>query len=295
MKQQERDERPVLVYCRESRDEFQADYERIETQREMLLAFCRRRGLVNIADVVLDDGKSGTDFHRFDRILPRIERGEIRVLVCKDASRLGRNLKESLIFVDRLEECGAEILFESEEYHEDFFPLKAWFNEQRAKEDSRKIRRVLRYKMETGELLIKPVYGYRRSADGAMVPHPETGTVVAEIFRLAAQGHSTGEIAHLLNRRAVPTPSQAAGLQHCAAQWNRQHIRRILSNPVYLGTMVYNRTGRKSFKNSRTIRKPESEWIILPAHHPALVTPEQFAAAQKGHNKNGSSISDKKS
>ena len=115
------DRRPVLIYCRESRDENGESYERIETQRDILLDFCRRRGLVNVVDVILDDDTSGTSFRRFDPVIERVRQGEIQVLVFKDASRLGRNLKESLIFVDLVESCGAEILFESEEYNEDFF------------------------------------------------------------------------------------------------------------------------------------------------------------------------------
>ena len=50
------DRRPVLIYCRESRDENGESYERIETQRDILLDFCRRRGLVNVVDVKSDCG-----------------------------------------------------------------------------------------------------------------------------------------------------------------------------------------------------------------------------------------------
>ena len=46
------DRRPTLVYCRESRDENSLHYQRIETQRDILLDFCRRRGLTNIVEVV---------------------------------------------------------------------------------------------------------------------------------------------------------------------------------------------------------------------------------------------------
>ena len=102
------DRRPVLIYCRESRDENGESYERIETQRDILLDFCRRRGLVNVVDVILVDDTSGTSFRRFDPVIERVRQGEIQVLVFKDASRLGRNLKESLIFVDLVESCGAE-------------------------------------------------------------------------------------------------------------------------------------------------------------------------------------------
>jgi hypothetical protein len=107
------DLRPTLVYCRESRDENSINYQRIEVQRDILLAFCHRRGLTNIVDVIMDDDCTGTDFRRFDEIVRRVARKEIQVIVFKDASRLGRNLKESLIFRDFMAEQGAELLFES--------------------------------------------------------------------------------------------------------------------------------------------------------------------------------------
>ncbi len=58
-------------------------------------------------------------------------------------------------------------------------------------------------------------------------------------------------------------------------------IRRILTNSVYVGTMVYNRTGRKSYKNKTTIRRPETEWIILENHHEPLVPRELFNSLQR--------------
>ena len=105
------------------------------------------------------------------------------------------------------------------------FPLKAWFNEQRAKEDGQKIRRVLRHKMEAGTLLIKPFYGYRPGEAGRLVPDEQTASVVRWIFQQAQLGRGSGEIAGALNRKGLPTPSQAAGYERAAACWNAQHIR----------------------------------------------------------------------
>lgn len=274
------DPRPTLVYCRESRDENSANYQRIEVQRDILLAFCERQGLRNIVDVILDDDCTGTDFGRFDEIIRRVKNKEIQVIVFKDASRLGRNLKESLIFRDLMEDQGAEILFESEAYDEDFFPLKAWFNEQRAKDDSKKIRRTMRHKMETGTLLVKPVYGYRRAGPGHMVPQEETAQVVRWLFGQAADGRSSGELAAALNAGKVPTPSQAAHMAKAARCWNAQHIRRILTNPAYIGTQVYHRTSKKSFKSKKTLRHPEEEWIVHEDHHQGLVSRELFEKVQ---------------
>ena len=274
------DPRPTLVYCRESRDENSVNYQRIEVQRDILLAFCQRRGLTNIVDVILDDDCTGTDFRRFDSIIGQVKRKEIQVIVFKDASRLGRNLKESLIFRDFMAEQGAELLFESEEYNEDFFPLKAWFNEQRAKEDSLKIRRVLRHKMETGELLVKPVYGYRRFDRCTMVPDGETAKIVRWLYEEAAKGRGSGELAAQLNAMGVPTPSQAAGNARAASCWNAQHIRRILTDPVYIGTMVHHKSSKKSFKNKKTVRNPEADWIVRRDHHEPLVSGELFEMVQ---------------
>lgn len=132
------DTRKTLIYCRESRDDYGENYDRIEVQRDILEQFCQKMNLVNIVDVIMDDNVSGTMFLRFQPIIERIKRGEIEVIVFKDASRLGRNLRESLNFVALLEEYGVEILFESEEYDEDFFPLKAWLTNSAPKKTARK-------------------------------------------------------------------------------------------------------------------------------------------------------------
>lgn len=277
------DDRPTLIYCRESRDENCDNYERIEVQRDILMKFCERRGLINVVDIIMDDDISGTSFKRFKPIIERIQRKEVQVMVFKDSSRLGRNLRESLNFVDFLETCGAEIIFESEEYDEDFFPLKAWFNEQRAKEDSLKIRRVLKHKMEEGTLLVKPKYGYQRSEENKnlMVPREDTAAVVQWIFREVRKGRGFCEMCAELNRKGIPTPSQVAGIKGAMSCWVAQHIRRIIMDPVYTGVMIYNRKTTKSFKNKKIITRPEEEWIVIEHHHEPLVTQEEFDDAQE--------------
>ncbi|MFQ9873103.1 MAG: recombinase family protein [Oscillospiraceae bacterium] len=104
------DARRVVLYCRESRDENGENFERIETQRDILLDFCRRRQLNNIVGIILDDDKSGTDFSRFDSIVRAAQRREIDVLVFKDSSRLGRNLRESLNFIEQMQRLGFSAL-----------------------------------------------------------------------------------------------------------------------------------------------------------------------------------------
>ena len=62
------EEKRVVIYCRESRDDYGENYERIETQRDLLIKYCKGHGYTNIIDIIMDDDKSGTDFSRFDDI-----------------------------------------------------------------------------------------------------------------------------------------------------------------------------------------------------------------------------------
>ena len=273
----------TIIYCRESRNDYGENFERIETQRDILLDFCKRQGLTNIIDIVMDDNVSGTKFERFIGIIQMARNNEVDVLVFKDASRLGRNLRESLNFIHILEECGVEVLFESETYDEVFFPLLAWFNEQRAREDSKKVNRVFKHKMQTGELLTKTTYGYDKVGN-RLVVNTQAAEVVRRIYDLFLEGYGTCDIATKLNYQGVKTPSQtlfSAGSRPICHVWNRQHIYRILMNRVYTGDMVYSKATKKSFKSSKIIRRPESDWIIVLNHHEAIVEREIFDKVQK--------------
>lgn len=276
------DDRRTIIYCRESRDDFGENYERIETQRDILLGFCKNLGLANIIDVVMDDNISGTRFARFNGIVEKAKKGQVDVIVFKDASRLGRNLRESLNFIHILEECNVEVLFESETYDEAFFPLLAWFNEQRAREDSKKVRRVFKHKMESGELLIRGLYGYYKQGRNLIVSEQEAA-VIRRVYDLFLDGCGASQIATMLNCENVPTPSQS---QYCddnraeAVAWNRQHIYRILTNSIYTGEMVYSKREKKSFKSTKMISKSPDKWIIIPRHHEPIISKEIFDKAQ---------------
>lgn len=270
----------MLIYCRESRDEGGALRERIETQKEMLLRFARERRLGRVVRVIVDDDMTGTDFSRLDVVRSLAARGEIDLLLLKDSSRLGRNLTESLLFTEYLARTGVELVFQSEEYNEDIFPLEAWFHEMRAKEDSRKIRGVLYHKMETGAFLISPPYGYRR--DGArLYPDPETAGIVREIFEAYLAGSSAGEIARRLDARGIPPPSAKKGRRGAACAWSAASVRHILENESYTGRRVMKKTVGRSFKDKTRIETPPDERVTVENDHAPLVTAETFAGAAR--------------
>ena len=276
------EEKRVVIYCRESRDDYGENYERIETQRDLLVKYCKSHGYTNIIDIIMDDDKSGTDFSRFDDIRERAKNKEIDVIVFKNSARLGRNQREALEFVEYLEEQGVEIIFEDEQYNEEMFGLYAWFNERRARDDSKNIRRNLRHKIEEGNLLVKAIYGYDK--DGKrLVINEETAPVVQEIFELYSKDWGYQKIATYLNKKGIPTPSQARNFTNAkqTANWKAQHIVRILDDRRYIGDYVGGHTEKVSFKSKKTRVKEQEEWTIIENHHEPIINKELFEKVQK--------------
>lgn len=272
----------VIIYCRESRDDYGENYERIETQRDLCLKYCADKGYTNIVDIIMHDDMTGTDFSRFKELEDKIKNREFDVLVMKDSSRFGRNQVGSLLLLELLQEHGIELEFVTKKFDEDFFGLEAWFNERRAKDDSVKIRANLRRKMEKGELLVRGYYGYNK-VDKKLVIDEEAAKVVRKIFDLYIQGYGFRAIAMQLQKEGIPTPSQYKqhGKYPIAKSWKVLHVRRILKNRIYIGDMVSHTTEKVSFKSKKVKRLPQEEWIIVENHHEPIIDRETFEKVQQ--------------
>lgn len=61
-------------------------------------------------------------------------------------------------------------------------------------------------------------------------------------------------------------------------QWSIRSVKLLLSNPVYKGTVVWNRKDRSKKKEQF---KKEDEWVIQENAAPAIVTDELWNEAQK--------------
>ncbi|QXM05819.1 recombinase family protein [Crassaminicella indica] len=272
----------VLIYCRESRDDNMENYERIETQRDLLLGYCSKKGYNNIVKVIMHDNMTGTDFQRLDEIKNMIRRGEVDTILMKDSSRLGRNQYEALGFVQFIEEYGVELEFYERKYDAELFPLEAYFHERRVRDDSEKIRATIKGKMEKGDFLVRAHYGYKKEGNKLIVDE-NTAWVVKKIFNLYKEGYGYRAIATMLTEEGIPTPSAYRNNPNRpqASTWIAQHVNRIINNEVYTGTMVSGKTQKVSYKSKKTKRKPESEWIRIENHHEAIIDKETFEICKR--------------
>ena len=103
MLRQQTTKAPVTaLYCRLSRDdELQGESNSIQNQRKILESYAREQGFLNCRFFV-DDGWSGANFDRpsFTEMMEGVESGEIKTVIVKDLSRLGRNYLQVGFFTE---------------------------------------------------------------------------------------------------------------------------------------------------------------------------------------------------
>lgn len=291
-----------ILYGRLSQEDARAgDSNSIVNQRRMLEAYAADQGFENTL-FLADDGYSGTNFERpsWKRIEEMIENDEVETLIVKDLSRLGREYlqvgylteiyfpKKGVRFIAINDSVDSLI-----ESSNDFSPIRNWANELHAKDSSKKVRAVKKMQAERGERLGgRPPYGYRKAEKDSkdLVPDEQTASVVQHIFTLCASGKGPNQIARILTEEKIVKPTtyyyQTYGKAHKSMDltrpyaWNASSVVAILGNPVYLGHTVGLRTTTLSYKNKKTVHKPESEYALVKNTHPALISQEQWDIVQ---------------
>lgn len=89
----------------------------------------------------------------------------------------------------------------------------------------------------------------------------DEAAVIRLIYDLYETHWSLVTTAKILNERGI--------LPRSGKPWNPTTVRTMLVNPFYSGIYRYNRHNENDPK--RFTLKPESEWIILEDHHPAII------------------------
>lgn len=94
--------------------------------------------------------------------------------------------------------------------------------------------------------------------------------VIKRIFTdFVRKGLYPKDIASSLNEEAIPSPGNK--------KWLSESIRSILTNELYIGTIVYNKTGQKLL--SKTKKNPKDEWICNEGAITAIVDSKLFDQA----------------
>ena len=294
--------RKTALYCRLSQDDgIEGDSNSIQNQKSILRKFAEDHHFPSPCFYV-DDGFSGGNFQRpaFQQMISDMENGEIGIIVTKDLSRLGRNqLHTGLYIEERFPMFGVRYIAindnvdtDSSESN-DLMPFKNLFNEWFIRDTSRKIRAVLKAKAERGERLgTRTPYGYRKDPDTKkLIVDEEAAAIVRRIFAMCASGSGPSQIARILKKEQILTPTMYAytryGITHTCLDtahpynWSDSAIANLLENEIYLGNTVNMKHSSRSYKDKRRVEHPREECLVFENTHPALITREVWDIVQR--------------
>ena len=294
--------RKTALYCRLSQDDgIEGDSNSIQNQKSILRKFAEDHHFPSPCFYV-DDGFSGGNFQRpaFQQMISDMENGGIGIIVTKDLSRLGRNqLHTGLYIEERFPMFGVRYIAindnvdtDSSESN-DLMPFKNLFNEWFIRDTSRKIRAVLKAKAERGERLgTRTPYGYRKDPDTKkLIVDDEAATIVRRIFAMCAGGSGPSQIARILKKEQILTPTMYAytkyGMTHTGLDtqrpyhWSGDTVADMLENEIYLGNTVNMKHSSRSYKDKRRVEHPREECLVFENTHPALITREVWDMVQR--------------
>ena len=292
----------TALYCRLSQDDgLEGDSNSIQNQKNILQKFAEDHHFPNPCFYV-DDGFFGGNFQRpaFQQMIFDMENGEIGIIVTKDLSRLGRNqLHTGLYIEERFPMFGVRYIAindnvdtDSSESN-DLMPFKNLFNEWFIRDTSRKIRAVLKAKAERGERLgTRAPYGYIKDPETKkLAVDDEAAAIVRRIFAMCASGNGPSQIARILKKEQVLTPTMYAytryGMNHTCLDtahpynWSDSAIANLLENEIYLGNTVNMKYSTKSYKDKRRVEHSREECLVFKDTHPALITQEVWDIVQR--------------
>ena len=301
------------LYCRLSKDDGNSvESMSIWSQKVMLKQFAESNSIA-IYDYYVDDGYSGTNFERpsFKKMITDIENGKINCVITKDLSRLGRNYLQSGAYIEMYFPQkniryiaitdGIDTLNSNQN---DIMPFKNILNEMYAKDTSKKVKSAIQSRMREGTYIgSKAPFGYLKDPNNKrrLIIDEKTKPIIELIYKLCLEGKGTQLISQELMKRKIPRPSafvenaeKLYGLtEENKYQWSHRMVLNVLRDPVYCGNMARNKRPTLSFKNSKRMYIPKSDYIYARNTHEGIVSEEVWEQVQtmvdkrKCNNKKG--------
>ena len=173
----------AAMYLRLSREEKEPESGKTESnsirsQRDMIRSYIRKQDNMEIYDIYVDDGFSGTDFDRpeFRRMMEDIEAGNVNCVIVKDLSRLGRDYIEAGRLIQKTFPAFSVRFIALTDYFDSLtadrnetalvVPVKNFVNDSYARDISNKVRSHQKVKREKGDFIgAFTVFGYKKKRE----------------------------------------------------------------------------------------------------------------------------------
>ena len=215
-------------------------------------------------------------------IMKDAKNGEFDVLLAYMSDRIGRQ-EEYSFYVAELNRLGIEVWtikdgqLKTEEHIDKLLNyIRFWQNEGESRKTGMRVHDTMVEMVKDGKFVGgKAPYGYKLVLSGEISNHgralhklvivPEQAEIIRQIYSYAVnQGMGFQKIANTLNKNGIPAP--------ILEKWKSGTVRSILTNPIYMGYVAYNRRKNGRVNSTRLDRK---DWIYAKEQNQELVIVSQ--------------------
>ena len=277
----------------------------IGNQRELIRAYIHEQQDIELYDIYVDDGFSGSNFDRpeFKRMMSDVEAGRVNCVIVKDLSRFGRDYIESGRYIQKVfPALGVRFIALTDHYdsiHADagesgiVLPVKNFINDSYCRDISTKVKSQLEVKRKNGECIAPfALYGYRKAEynKNQLVIDEYAADIVRKIFEWKMDGMAVSAIAEKLNGLGVLSPKEykkSIGSNYkggfsgaVKSMWSSSTVKRILTNEVYLGHLIQGKTEKINYKLKKSVEKPKEDWVKVENTHEAIISQDNFQIVQ---------------
>lgn len=296
----------AIAYYRLSKDDgknFESDS--ISNQRILVHEFISQHHNIKLIDEAYDDGYTGTNYDRpgFKKVMDAVYSGKVNCVIVKDLSRLGREYIETGKYLEMIfPSMGIRFIainddidtIHTKSSDDILIPVKNIMNESYCRELSKKLRKQFKIQRSNGEFLgAFACYGYVKSSKDKhkIIVDDYAAEIVRKIFILKLKGYTQQSIADYLNTSNILAPSEykkSQGLNYKSGlkgsgttKWSPRTVLNILTNPIYIGTLVQGKRGTPNYKIKQMQLRDESLWNIVENNHEAIIDAITFENVQK--------------
>jgi DNA invertase Pin-like site-specific DNA recombinase len=306
-KPEAKEKKKSITYYRHSAQDRQENS--IQIQSELIHKFAKEHGIEIIKEFA-DYGKSGLSTDKRDGFNEMLDewvkkRDDFEYILVLDVSRWGRfqDIDLSAAYSSECKKHGKQVVYTNLGIPREDDPLyQVYLSFERS--------RAAQY---SSELSGKVFHGCKKIAEQGYRPGgiPPYGLhrLLLDESRKPVQILEPGERKSIQNQRVTLAPGDkndvkvvlrifnefvkkrkkeqdiAAGLNQDGilspggARWDNEKVRHILTNELYIGTMVYNKTWQRLQAKSK--RNPKQDWIRTPEAFEGIVSKELYRQAQE--------------
>jgi len=281
----------AAIYLRKSRAEEHMSLDEILGRHlASLTAYAEKYGfLVDEADIYKEVVSGESLFARPEmlRLMEAVSAGKYEAVLCVDMQRLGRGgmydqgfildtfkASETLIVTpDRIYDLTKELDEEAAE-------MQTFLSRSEYRMITKRLRRGTLQSVQNGAYMANAPFGYKKVRVNKLPTLeivPEEAECVRQIFQLYADGSGCTRIEQAIN---------AMGFHgRRGSRFNRNTVRLILDNPVYIGKVRWDKTstvksGIGPDRTKKVIYNTADKIQIIDGHHPPIIDQALWDAVQ---------------